>query len=173
MVRGAGDPEATFVGEVADGFGFAGKFGAHAVELVRPTGNGEVVEDFAAVGQVHERAAGAGLFEVAVAEFDQVRVLVAAFPADAFEAPKCALGGRGVAIVSGEKERCAGSADGAELAESGAAVFAAGDLHQAVEHEQGAGEVGDGRGIFGSGDVARFVIYCITSEIGGRLVVVI
>ena len=156
-LRSAGDPEAAFVGEVADGFGFAGKFGAHAVELVGPAGGGEVVEDFAAVGQVHERAAGAGFLEVAIAEFDEAWVLVAAFPADAFEAPQGALGGRGVAIVRGEEERSAGCADGAELAEGGAAVFAAGDLHQAVEHEQGAGEM-RARGSVGSGGEAGFVV---------------
>ncbi len=100
-----------------------------------PAGVGEVVEDFATIGEMHERATGAGLFEVAIAEFDEAWVLFAAFPADAFEAPEGALGRRGIAVVRGEEERRVGGAHGAELAERGAAVFAAGDLHEAVEHE--------------------------------------
>ena len=39
-----------------------------------------------------------------------------------------------------EKQRRAGAADAVELAQRGAPVLAAGDLHQAVEHEKRAAE---------------------------------
>jgi hypothetical protein len=128
-LRADGGPEAAFVGEVADGAALFREVAAEGVEGVGPAGGGEVFEDFGAIGEVHESAAGF-VFEVAVAEVDEARVLVAAFPAEFFEAPEGALGGRHVAVVRGEEERCAGAADGVEFAEGSAAVVAAGDLHE-------------------------------------------
>ena len=72
------DPETAFVGEIADGAGFFGDDFAERVVGVGPPGRAEIGEDFGAVGQVHERAARAGFFKVAVAKFEQARVLFAA-----------------------------------------------------------------------------------------------
>ena len=140
MELAVGKPEAAFVGEGADGAGLTGDFVPQGVEGVPPAGGGEVGEDFGAVGQVHEGAADAGLLEVAVAEFNEPRVLFAALPAGGFEAPERALGGGRIAIMGGEEERRAGGAGAMEFRERGATVGAAGNLHQAVEHEEGAGE---------------------------------
>ena len=145
-LRADGGPEAAFVGEVADGAALFGEVAAEGIEGVCPARGCEVFEDFGAIRQVHEGATGF-VFEIAVAEFDESRVLVAAFPAEFFEAPEGAFGGRHVAVMRGEKERGAGAADSVEFAKGGAAVVAAGDLHEAVEEEKSAGE----RGVKGEG----------------------
>jgi len=107
---------------------------------VSPAGGGEVFEDFGAVGQMHERAADVVLLEIPVAEIDEARVLFAVGPAEGFEFPRGAFEARVVAVVGREEERCAGTADGGEICERETTVGAAGNLHQAVEHEEGAVE---------------------------------
>jgi len=135
-----GDPEAAFVGEIAHGAGFRRDGFSESVEGMRPAGRGEVGEDFGAVGQVHEGASDAGLVEVAVTEFEQARVLLAAFPAEGFEPPESALDLVLVAIVSRDEERRAGCAHAVEVAERSPAPRTAGNLHQAVKEKKRAAE---------------------------------
>ena len=96
-----GGPESAVIGELVDGRFFPGKFGTHHVKSRLPTGGGEVSEDLFAVRQVHECSAGFVL-EITVAELKESGVLLAAGPAQFFEAPEGAFGGSGVAVVSGE-----------------------------------------------------------------------
>jgi hypothetical protein len=67
-------PEAALVGEVADGAALFCDVAAEGIERVYPAGGGEVFEDLGTVGEVHEGAAGF-VFEVAVAEIDEARIL--------------------------------------------------------------------------------------------------
>ena len=149
------DPEAALVGEITDGAGFLGDDFAERVERVGPAGGGEVLEDFGAVGQVHERAASAFFLKVAVAEFEEARVLFAAFPAEGFKTPEGTLNLVLVAVVGRNEQRRAGAADAVQAAEGGAAFLAAGDLHQAVEEKERAavGNVTDGGTFYESGGV--------------------
>ena len=150
-----GDPEAAFVGEVTDGAGFGSEVAAKVIPSVDPTGQGEVGEDFGAVGEMHEGAAEV-VFEVAVAELDESGVLVAIGPEAIFVAPSGAFLRGVVAVVGGEDERRAGGGESTERAQGGAALAAAGDLHKAVEHKEDgvegfAGEEGVAVGAAGVG----------------------
>src|SRR4051812_43006521 len=62
------DQEAAFVGKIPDGPRFARDLGPHCVERVLPAGGRQIVEDFASVGEMHERAARL-ILEVTIAEF--------------------------------------------------------------------------------------------------------
>ncbi len=100
---------------------------------------------------MHENVA-ALVLEAAVAEFAQTRVLFAGGPAEGLEPPARALDGGVVAVVGGEQKRRARATDGGELAQGAAAVAPKRDLHEAVEHEEAAGE---GRGGGGGGGGPR------------------
>lgn len=132
------DPETAFVGEIADSTGFFGDDFAERVVGVGPPGRAEIGEDFGAVGQVHERAARAGFFKVAVAKFEQARFLFAAFPTEGLKPPEGAFNLVLFAIVRCEQQRCARPAKFVQPAQSRAAVFATRNLHEPVEEKQGA-----------------------------------
>lgn len=132
------DPETALIGEIADGARFFGDDFAERIVGVSPPGRGEISEDFGAVGQVHERAARAGFFKVAVAKFEQARVLFAAFPTEGLKPPEGAFNLVLFAIVRCEQQRCARPAKFVQPAQSRAAVFATRNLHEPVEEKQGA-----------------------------------
>lgn len=157
-------PESAFVGKVLHGAGFAGEGAAHGIEFVGPAGGGEIGEDLGAIGQVHESAAAVVVGEVTVAEVDEAWILFSGGPAGGFEAPEGAFGAGVVAVVGGEEERGAGAAGGVEPAQGGAAIFAAGDLHEAVEHEEDAGEGGGGVEI-AEGDLGGVGV--VEGDVGG------
>jgi len=133
------DPEAAFVGEIAYGVVLAGDLRAHGVEGMAPAGDRKILEDFRAVGEMHEGAAG-GVGEVAVAEFDEAGIMLAARPTRGFEPPESAFGGRRVAVVRGEEEERRGAADALQFAQRGAAIGSVGNLHEAIEREESAGK---------------------------------
>lgn len=153
-------PKATFVGKIGHGFGLAGYFTAQGVERVIPTGGGEIFEDFAPIWQMHEGSARC-ILEIAVAEFEEARILFTFGPAECFEAPKRLFGRAGIAVVGSENQRRARMADGVKLAQGGAAVFTSGDLHEPIEHEECAAET--------VWRYEEFVIFCMArvTEPGG------
>lgn len=133
------DPETAFVGEVTDGARFLGDLRAHGVEGVGPASGSEVFKDLATVWEMHESAAGF-VFKVAVAKLHEAWILIAPRPAECLEPPEGLLGGRRIAVVGGEEQRRAGRADAMQLAQGGAAIFAAWDLHQSIEEKERAAE---------------------------------
>ena len=74
-----GDPEAAFVGKVADGGGFLRNVPAGGVELEAPAAGVKVGDDLGPVGEVHERPADLVLI-IAIPEFQEPRVLPAGGP---------------------------------------------------------------------------------------------
>jgi len=131
-----GDPEAAFVREVADGWSFFADVASHGVPVMGPTGGFEVGEDFPAIGEMHKRAAEV-VFEIAVAVFGEDGILFAGSPATGFGPPHATFGLGVVAVVGGEDQRSTVGATSADGAEGSPAVAAMGDLHEAIEHEEG------------------------------------
>ena len=63
----------------------------HRIEGVLPPGFGQIGQDLGAIRQMHEGSSGARLFEVAISEFHQPRVLLVAFPPRFFQPPENAF----------------------------------------------------------------------------------
>jgi hypothetical protein len=133
------DPETAFIGEVADGAGLLCDLAAHGIERVLPTGRREIVENLTSVWQMHEGPAGV-IFEVAIAEFNQSRILIPAHPPQGLQSPHCALRGRPISVMRRKQKRSATRADPTQLSQRRTPILAPRDLHQAIEHEQCATE---------------------------------
>ena len=139
-------PEPALVGEIPNRLTFGGNLTARCIEFVNPTGRGEIRENFTAVGQMHERLAVL-MGEVTVTEFTEARVLSSGLPTLRFHRPEFAFL-RIVAIVGREQEASAGANHRCEAPQPAAAVAAPGNLHQAVEKKERAGERSTGRAVF-------------------------
>jgi len=137
--RAPGDPEAAFVGKLADRLRFPGELGAHRVEFMRPAGGGQILQDFGTVGQVHEGSPGLVL-KITVAELDQPRILPSPLPEQRLASPMLPLARRRVAVVGRENQRGPGRAEPAQPPQGPPPQPPPGDLHQPVEHEGSAAE---------------------------------
>tara|TARA_R110002167_G_scaffold82190_1_gene224339 strand:- start:218 stop:679 length:462 start_codon:yes stop_codon:yes gene_type:complete len=116
-----GHPEAALVGEIADGRCFFADVAPHGIPVVNPPGGLQVLENFVAIGQVHESATQVVL-EIAVSVFGEAGVLGAGGPAAGLGPPHGPFGFGMFAIVSGEDEGGTHGATCADAAERGPAI---------------------------------------------------
>ena len=106
------DPETALVGKIANGPRLPGDLLPQRVKMVIPTRGGEILQDLAAIRQVHEGSSGI-ILEITIAELNQPRILITAHPPQRFQPPEGAFRRRPVAIVGREKQgraRCANPA---------------------------------------------------------------
>ncbi len=141
-----GHPEAALVGEIADGRCFFADVAPHGIPVVGPPGGLQILENFLAIGQVHECATQV-VFEIAVPVFGETRVLGAGSPTTGLGPPHRAFGFGMFAVVSGEDEGGTHGATRADAAERGPAIAAVRNLHQAIEHKERGLEAEVGHGL--------------------------
>lgn len=135
MGAGGGHPEAGFVGEGEDRGVLGGNFRAEGIPAMIPAGGVEVVAEAVAGGDMDEELAP-GRGSDPVTEIPEIGILFATLPELSFLSPVVGILD-GLLVVRGEDEGGTGLADAADFGEGATALIAAGDVHEAIEAEDG------------------------------------